>query len=240
MDKSKIVICVPYFGGKDDEHCTAIEHARAAGYGFEKLVNHPYIDQARCILAERALQAGAEVVLFIDHDIVFSHEDILPMALEAHQRRAVISGLYLVRTVGGVAVVTLDPSVSEIQCFRGGGIYPAEQLPGGFTAIPRAILEEMPIKSALLGNGTTRVRLWFFNDPLWIERDGEEIGIWGGEDMRFSQRARDAGYPLFVDTRPRLLHKGSHKFALEDGVLLQNVGDTLNIKINRVDKQIAR
>jgi hypothetical protein len=28
---------------------------------------------------------------------------------------------------------------------------------------------------------------------------------------------------MFVDTRPRIFHKGSHKFALEDGDMLYSV-----------------
>jgi hypothetical protein len=233
MERSDIVICVPYFGGKDFEHCNAIDAAKEAGYRFRATYNYPYIDQVRCLLAERALSMGARVVFYIDHDIVFDHKDILSMAEEAEARTALIAGLYLTRKIGGTCVVSLaDPKPEEILCLKDGGLYPCAQLPGGFLAVPRRILEELPVKNALLGDGKTRVRLWFENSPVWVQTESGEEGVWGGEDMRFSQRVREAGYPLFVDTRPRLFHKGTHKFALEDGYLGQEVNkDTLKIRM---------
>jgi len=222
MERSDIVICVPYFGGKDHEHCAAIDAAKEAGYRWKFLHNYPYIDQARCLLAERALGMGALVVFFIDHDIIFDHKEILPMAEEALSRTALIAGLYLTRRLGGTIVAALaEPKPQEILCLKEGGLYPAAQLPGGFLAVPSRILEELPVKTVLIGDGKTHVRLWFENNPVWPPDGG--IGYWGGEDMRFSMRVREAGFPLFADTRPRLFHKGTHKFSLEDGGLSQDV-----------------
>lgn len=221
MEKSKICICVPYFGGKDWENAQLIEQAKDAGYQIELLHNYPYIDQARCLLAERALKRDIDVVFFVDHDMIFDIGDIELMAGEALSHNAVVSGLYLTRRAMGTAVVQLDPIPEKIQCFKAGGLYPCAGLPGGFTAIPRRVLEEMPIKKALLPDGKTLVRLWFFNDVYWPE--GSERGVWLGEDSSFSRRLKQAGYKMFVDTRPRLFHKGSHKFALEDGDMSYNV-----------------
>lgn len=218
MERNRICICVPYFGGKDWEHDELIDQARASGYLVEVLHNYPYIDQARCLLAERALKLGVDVVFFIDHDMIFDIDDIERMAEEAFLRNAVVSGLYLTRRVKGTAVVKLDPVPEKIWCFKAGSLYPCSLLPGGFTAIPRKILEGIPVKSAMLGDAKTHVRLWFFNDVFWFkDESGNERGVWIGEDAAFSRRAREAGFELFVDTRPRILHKGSHKFALEDG-----------------------
>ncbi len=221
MEKARICICVPYFGGKDWEHSQLIEQARADGFHIELLHNYPYIDQARCLLAERALKRDIDVVFFIDHDMIFDVADIETMAGEALARNAVVSGLYLTRRAKGTAVVQLDPIPEKLLCFKAGGLYSCAGLPGGFTAIPRSILEGMAIKSAVLPDGKTVVRLWFFNDVFWPDDCGP--GIWLGEDSSFSRRVREAGFSMFVDTRPRLFHKGSHKFALEDGDLAYDV-----------------
>lgn len=217
MERAKICICVPYFGGKDWEHDQFIDQAEAAGFMVERLHNYPYIDQARCYLAERALLRGADVIFFIDHDMIFDLKDVKTIADEAFERTAVVSGLYLTRKIKGTAVVKLDPVPDKIQCFALGKLYPCSCVPGGFTAVPRRILEEMPIERACLGDGKTHVRLWFYNSVMWVDVDGERKGFWTGEDTSFSKRVRDAGFELFVDTRARLFHKGSHKFALEDG-----------------------
>lgn len=242
MERAKICICVPYFGGKDWEHDDLIDSAVASGYMLERINGYPYIDQARCYLAERALKRGADVVFFIDHDMIFDIDDIERMADEALARNAVVAGLYLTRKVKGTAVVNLNPVPDKILCFKAGMLYPCGCLAGGFTAIPRAVLEAMPVKTARLGDGKTRVRLWFENTVFWGKDEaGEEIGVWGGEDTAFSKRVLDAGFQLFVDTRPRLFHKGTHKFALEDGDLLYDVKfkDVLEITVRAKEDKLT-
>ena len=235
MKPQDVTLCVPYFGGKDDHHLSCIDAARALGFRFRQIVGHPYIDQARCLLAELALSDSTTVVLFIDHDIIFNPVDLLPLAEAAVQHQAVVSGLYLTRKKGGSPVVTLKPPVpAELICYEGGGLYPCLTLPGGFTAIPSSILENMNVPSAFLGDGKTQVRLWFFNDPFTIE-PGKMF--WGGEDFRFSQRVIEAGFPLFVDTRPRLIHRGMHNFGLEDGEVLLP-GKTLKVQIQVQNQKI--
>jgi hypothetical protein len=234
MEPSRICICVPYFGGKDWEHAELIEQAKSAGYLIERLHNYPYIDQARCLLTERALKHDIDVVFFIDHDMIFDVEDILSMAKEAINHNAVVSGLYLTRRAGGTAVVRLDPIPEKLLCFKAGGLYACSGLPGGFTAIPRSILEEMTVRRALLPDGKTLVRLWFFNDVYWPE--SLDYGVWLGEDSAFSKRLGEAGNKMFVDTRPRIFHKGAHKFALEDGDMSYNVKfkDVLEITMSPI------
>jgi len=61
--------------------------------------------------------------------------------------------------------------------------------------------------------------------------------FWGGEDFRFSQRVIEAGFPLFVDTRPRLIHRGMHNFGLEDGEVLLP-GKTLKVQIQVQNQKI--
>lgn len=215
MNLSRICICVPYFGGKEWEHDQLIDQAKEKGYSVERLHNYPYIDQARCLLAERALKRDIDVVFFIDHDMIFNIDDIERMAEEAFIMNAVISGLYLTRRVMGTVLANLNPVPEKVQCFKTGKLYPCNSLPGGFTAIPRRILEEMPVKKALLADGKTIVRLWFINDVFWPE--DRDYGMWLGEDTSFSRRLRENSFKMYVDTRPRIFHKGSHKFALEDG-----------------------
>lgn len=227
---------MPYFGARDPEHMRAIGAAQQAGHPLVSLQGHPYIDQARCLLAERALALGAKVVFFIDHDIVFQTPDVLAMALEACRLDSVVAGLYLTRKVGGTAVACLAPPIpSELQCWESGQLYPCLQLAGGFTAIPASVLERMPVPSALLGDGQTLVRLWFLNDPV------TEAGVtlWTGEDSRFSQRARAAGVPLYLDTRPRLVHRGMHSFGLEDGEA-RPLLPSLTVKVNINRREVAK
>lgn len=235
MEKEQICICVPYFGGKDWEHDDLIDEAQRQGYMVERLNNYPYIDQAKCLLTERALRRGAEVVVLIDHDMIFELDAVQLLAEAAQERSAIVAGLYLTRRIKGTAVVHLDPVPESILCFKAGDLYPCSCLPGGFTAMPRSALERIPVKSATLGDGKTTVRLWFYNQ-VWrtSEADQPEKLVWCGEDTSFSQRCREAGVPMFVDTRHRIFHKGTHKFALEDGDMLYDVKfkEVLEIRIH--------
>jgi hypothetical protein len=50
-----------------------------------------------------------------------------------------------------------------------------------------------------------------------VELLTEQAGGWySGEDISFFHRVKQAGHRLLVDTRPRLFHKGSYLYGIED------------------------
>lgn len=58
-------------------------------------------------------------------------------------------------------------------------------------------------------------------------------GWYAGEDISFFHRVVRAGYKPMIDTRPRIWHKGSYKYGLEDVQVVVPRGDILELTLNR-------
>lgn len=202
-----------------------------------------YIDIARGTAAALALKGGFDGLFFIDHDIVFDPQDVIGMMRAAHAEQAIVYQLYSMRTSGKRAIGAMDPSVKRAIFHEGGGLYPGLYGGFGFTAIPRAALEAIGRDMLELDTGFSRIQGIFSlrsGFPDWVELMGElrrlgalnedapQRSLWeqairslsgndyAGEDISFFHRARRLGIKTLVDTRPRIAHKGSYRYGLED------------------------
>jgi hypothetical protein len=65
-----------------------------------------------------------------------------------------------------------------------------------------------------------------------VRREAPPDHEWySGEDISFFHRVAEAGHKLLVDTRPRLWHKGSYRYGLEDRQVAVPRARTLHLKI---------
>jgi hypothetical protein len=204
------LVCTPYWGAVDSDHLDSVLALRKL---YPSLKSHritgcAYIDIARATLCREAETGGFDGVFFIDHDITFWPPDV-PMVIEAAEReQCCVSGIYSMRSTGDRMIGCFDPSVKRAVCFEGGGLYPAPYSGLGFTAIPRKVLEDVGRDLPLVKTGFSECR------PMFALRIGD--GWYSGEDISFFHRVKQAGHRLLVDTRPRLFHKGSYLYGLED------------------------
>lgn len=223
----KYLVGVLYYGAKDGEHerCmqTLARHPRILH--IAEISGCPYICIGRSTLAEAALKADVEGLLFIDHDILFDMEAVDQILESCDQTHAVVGGAYSMRSpgskmIGGIDVHKIDRPVIF---FKGGGLYPANYLGMGFTAIHRDALEKIADHHQLpfLNNGVTNTLIRPFFSLL------QEEGLYFGEDVSFCRRAASAGVDIFMDTRVRLSHKGTYTYTLEDCGLVVPMLDSL-------------
>ncbi len=64
----------------------------------------------------------------------------------------------------------------------------------------------------------------------------EQSGGWySGEDISFFSRVRSAGFLPLVDTRPRIVHKGSYRYMLEDVQVVVPRAESLTLKLVELD-----
>lgn len=204
------LVCTPYWGAVDVDHLDSVLALRRLYPQLEqsRVTGCAYIDIARATLCQQALLGGYDGVFFIDHDIVFWPPDV-PQTIEAAEReQCVVSGLYSMRRTGDRLIGTFDADVTHATFFEGGGLYPAPYSGLGFTAIPRRVLEDVGRDLPLLRTGFSEVK------PMFALRCGD--GWYSGEDISFFHRVKQAGHRLLVDTRPRLFHKGSYLYGVED------------------------
>jgi hypothetical protein len=80
--------------------------------------------------------------------------------------------------------------------------------------------------------------------PITLEKFRERFGSiveqlghgwYAGEDMSFWRRVERAGIPIYVDTRPRLGHKGTYRYGLEDVQIVVPRAETLKLHLVEID-----
>lgn len=234
-------ICTPYWGAKDIEHddckrwlkqaVPSLQHYRVTGCA--------YIDMARAILLRRVELGGHAGLLFIDHDMLFQPIDVIRIIRAAAETGAVVAGPYCMRKSGDRLIAGFADEVERATFFDGGGLYPGAWCGLGFTAIPWTVIE------ALVGkHQPPRVRT-----PLKADFDGPpeldpnlvwplfaldtSNGWYNGEDISFCRRLAAAGQRLMIDTRPRLYHKGSYAFGIEDANVVVPRGATVEVTLHQ-------
>lgn len=129
---SQTIITLPV---RDDVNRRLRESLKAAGLPWLPIYGMSDLPRARSLLITRALRLGADVVVFIDADIIASHEQIL--ALSKHPRlssEGAVTGLYSAR--GGQAwACDADPDRPEPD-----GCLPARTAGLGFAVVTRESL----------------------------------------------------------------------------------------------------
>jgi len=222
------VVACAYFGGIDPEHHRSVLALEYGDPGVRCLRVHgvPYIDQARAILAERALDLLPDdgVLMWLDHDIIF-HPASVPLLVErcAKEMFDILAVPYSMRQEGASLIgwpkPPLDGSPLELKCYDGGGLYEATGCGFGFTAVRMSVFRELAKGLPRVICGTRALCSPFF--ALEVETggyqfNGEEVGFYHGEDTSFCRRAKRAGFSVGLDTSHRIGHKGAKIFALED------------------------
>lgn len=211
MEK-KTVILATYGKTREHLHGRCIDSAQN-DFGILVLSTHgnPHIDVARSLLACTALVHGADVAVFIDHDILFDACDVEALAVAARETQGVVGVPYSQRRMGGGFVGSVAPDITEVTFFEGGKLYEAPEALGmGFTAIHRSVFERLDAQPeyATCGSSDGPIRPYF--QKLFVDN------YWLPEDTSFCHAARKYGAKVYLDTRIRVKHLGDYPFGLED------------------------
>ncbi len=209
MERQTIVLAT-YGSSRDNDHGDLITALR---YELHLLVlevrESPQIDMARSYLATMALDHGADVMVFVDHDILFEPLDVERLAEVAREQRGIVGAPYSKRKMGAGVVGGIE--AGEVTFFEGGGLYPAPGCIGmGFTAIHRDVFTKLDaLQEYAPVNSQSGVMRPYFKKLVVND-------YWLNEDASFCHAAREAGAPLMIDTRIRVKHLGLHPFGIED------------------------
>lgn len=212
------VALVPYYGAGAHLHYESLRLQLPPGTPVAQHGRNT-VDAARSILLDLGLsQTSAEVAVFIDSDVSFTRADYDLIVDGAIETEGIVGAPYLTKFLDGRQKSTATPALGElsrIDFYGAGQRYPALHLGMGFTAIHRSVLDRVAsyhqMERCLFGEAQARGGAY----PLFLPmvRDGQ----YQHEDYAFCIRAREAGVPIFVDTRPTgLRHHGEHGYRLED------------------------
>jgi hypothetical protein len=188
--QKRVAFCIPTltrpYQQTLDSLAASVPLLDAAGWDHMMVseVGCPYISSARATMLRKALDAKADVVVFIDHDLSWKPADLLKLV---ETDGDVVAGTYRfkhdkVEYMGAPFVGdTGRPMIREDGCIS------MHSAPAGFLKVTRACVQRFMAAYPHLA----------FGDPLSPSVDlfnhGAHDGQWWGEDYAFTRNWRDCG-----------------------------------------------
>lgn len=197
----------------------------------EPLVGDSLVTRARNTLAHLFLRSGADILFFIDSDIVFAPEVVFEMVARCTPERPILCGAYPRKQIdwalvaeaarsgvtdpdalaeaGGRVVVNFERGASSIELSD--GCFEVAEAGTGFMMIRREVLIEMAYARPDLLTVSDFMSIkgqpvfWFFGEAI----RGHRLL---SEDYEFCQRAREVGFRTHVYAPAELRHVGAYAY----------------------------
>lgn len=206
----RVVICCPTFTRPHPATLEAIEAAvpmlEAAGIDHNIVweISNPYISGARAAMLRKALDAQADIVVFLDHDVSFRPQDLLAL-IQAEGE--VVAGLYRYKKPGEPEeymgqLDTLDDGTVKA---RADGCLKALRVPAGFLRVTKEAIERFMRAYPHLCYGSP------ISPSVDLFNHGAHDGVWWGEDMAFSRNFIDCGGEIWVIPDLDLTHHSAEE-----------------------------
>lgn len=206
---------------------------RHPGVMYGPQVGDALVERARGINATYFLrETDADVHLSIDSDIVgFTVEDTMKLC-EAAMTHDIVGASYIGRS-------REKPNCYTVQELGQPVTYAFDHTPvavkwaaTGFLAVHRRVFEKLAESLTLLH---ARQPWAFYNFYAPSEYEDEELGepILLSEDYAFCQRAKEAGFGVYIDPAVRIGHMGTYTYRLED--MAQKPLDPQPLRLTRTE-----
>lgn len=210
-DPSKCCILVPSRDGIDPACEAALGELRRRGYHLSIMRGVTSIDQIRSQMATDALDAGFQELFWIDDDIVFNPDDV---DLLRSSGLAFVGGVYPKKGEPQLTIRWSEGTTSVV-LGEGGGLVDVKYASTGFLLTHASVYDAMQVKGlARAAFGQFGRSMMGYFQPMTITEG--TISRYLAEDWSFCHRASEAGIPIMVDTRPRLMHVGRYAYSWED------------------------
>lgn len=206
--QKKVVFCTPTLTRPFPAYLDALEASipliTAAGWdeGAVFTVGRPYISHNRAEMTRQALDAKADVIVYLDHDVSWRPEDLLTL-LETEGD--VVAGTYRYKLdeeeYMGVIVTGDDdrPIVRKDGCIR------AQWVSAGFLKVTRAAIQRfMRGYPGLLYGDPDRYSIDLFSH-------GAHKDVWWGEDVAFCRNWNDLGGEIWLIPTLHIDHHSPEK-----------------------------
>jgi len=202
----KAVFCIPTITRPYQACLSSLEKSipliKSAGWdeGMVSEIGCPYISGARATMLRKALDAGADVIVFIDHDLSWRPQDLLTLI---ETEGDVIAGLYRFKKDEEHYMGVLDDGPGGAPAVRKDGCIKATRVPAGFLKITRGAVNKFMTAYPKLCYGPK------FNLSVDLFNHGAHDGAWWGEDYSFSRNWIDCGGEIWVRPDLSLCHHDS-------------------------------
>lgn len=207
----KVVFCLPTVKRPYQQCLDSLEASvpliQAAGWedGMVNEIGNPYISAARATMLRKALDAKADVIVFIDHDLSWRPEDLLKLI---QTEGDVVGGTYRFKyeNVNEVSYMgTIHSDANGTPQVRADGAIKARLLPAGFLKVTKEAVERfMTAYPELCYGEKYRLSVDLFNH-------GAHKGLWWGEDYAFCRRWEELGGEAWLVPDLNLTHHSADK-----------------------------
>lgn len=206
-EKSKIAILVPVASHIERECEDSLRILEKDNIKVYRRWGFSAIDQARCVMAQCAIDDGYEHLVWIDSDIAFYPWDVYKLI--THNLNFV-TGAYSIK--GWPRLTTrFDPEFKEIKFGEHGGLYKSIWSATGFMythiSVYQSIVNKYRMTPVKIWGGQYKVYPWFL--PMII--DDQYVG----EDFSFCERATNSSNSIYCDTTIRLSHIGKYSYSYD-------------------------
>ncbi len=185
---TKVVFCIPTLT-KPYQQCldslaASIPLIEAAGFehGLVSEVGCPYISHARATMLRKALDAQADIIVFIDHDLSWDAQDLLTLIQTPGD---VVSGTYRFKREPVEYMGALVADAKGLPVPRTNGTLLAHSIPAGFLKITAEAVDKFITAYPELCYGKKHA------PSVDLFNHGAIGGIWFGEDYAFALRWRE-------------------------------------------------
>lgn len=204
----KVVFCIPFYTRPTEHVIKALEESipaiEAAGWehGLAQHMGSPYISAARADMTRKALDANADVIMYIDYDLSWSPDAIVKiLGID----KPVVAGNYRFKMDEVQYMGSLETSLGDGITLDNDRCAKAVHAPAGFLKVTRDALSVFARKHKQL----------LYGDPLHPSIDlfnhGAIEGTWYGEDYAFCRRWRETGNDMLIATDLNITHHSSDK-----------------------------
>lgn len=205
----KVVFCIPTLTRPYQVCLDSLESSvpliKAAGWDDFMVteVGCPYISGARATMLRKALDAKADVIVFIDHDLSWRPQDLLTLIETPGD---VVAGLYRFKKDEEhyMGVIQDDPK-TFLPVTRKDGCIQATRVPAGFLKVTKEAVAKFMRAYPELMYGEA------YSPSIDLFHHGAHKGQWWGEDYAFSRNWIDAGGELWVVPDLDLNHHTSER-----------------------------
>jgi glycosyltransferase involved in cell wall biosynthesis len=189
----KVVFCTPSLTGPTAPYIKALEDSipliEAAGWqhGYAQQVACPYISAARANMTRAALDAKADVIVYLDYDVAWAPGDLLKL-LETEGD--VVAGTYRCKTDDGptpefyMGTWETNPDFSP-KVRASDGAISAKLVPAGFLKVTKEAIDNFMVAYPELCYGP------MYHLSIDLFNHGVHERIWWGEDYSFARRWKD-------------------------------------------------
>jgi glycosyltransferase involved in cell wall biosynthesis len=175
--------------------------------GFEHMTvfetGCPYISAARATMLRKALDAKADAVVFIDHDLSWEPQDLVRLI---ETEGDVVAGTYRFKKDEEEYMAAIDCRPDGTPVVLPGGYLSGVRVPAGFLKVTKEAVDRFMKAFPELVYGPA------YNPSVDLFNHGAHQGVWYGEDYAFSRRWRECGGQIVLVPDLDLTHHGDKAY----------------------------